>query len=627
MTDSRGPERSDAQAPAATVGEILRAKAVSEGLPPLVALATQISTSVMGNIVAYRGSGPIPPGMYHHVLTGQARPKPVTEKAKSSTIGPQAGYAPLDQRNGRYEKTQDGYALRIEKDPPNPNLSSRVLETSIRNIFNDLGVKYELVNGKNPDENGLLRFYQSNHEYDKIKDIIYSINLNTAKAIDPDILKNYKLVSNHFENAGKEPLPGSPFHGLNLDALCDTYVQHPGESEPVPIKVLGDIVRDCDLDSITNPPHEAMVNMLGNEPREGYFKERFFTLIDMSAHHHAGDPEYNDMEDCRAELAVADMLKKMLEINSLRWNNYNYQKSTARLAAGSDFDEAKWELQNVEKKPFVHENINLDIMSAMVVTVGKGSPMQVYQGLEINVIEQKILASQTVALATKINLTDLDSPNVMTRNAALNALHQQDIPYNRETIAKSFIQHPAEMCNEHYTCPRGQVVAVSHDKINIGDDAMLANMVREKHQFQPINPKWIEESSLGSRNSKIWVEHYLSMDNNERKSVDAEVKAQVISFLTKPVNRDMARRSLSEGICKFDPELAAVKERLSVTDEKAESPRAVSRGHVWPANDGAPSLGSYISPRKGGSGLAPLPESPASTDPVIAPQTDTPKLR
>ena len=600
MANGRVANSSPEQAPAENAGEILRAKAVAEGLPPIVALATQISTRIMGNIVAFRGSGPIPPGMYHHVLTGDARPKPVTEKAKSSTIGPQTGYAPADPRNGRYEKTKDGYILRPEKDP-NPNLSSRVLETSLRNIFNDIGTKYELVQGKNPDENGILRFYQSNHEYDKIKDIVYSVNLNEATDIDPEILKNYKLVSNHFENADKEPTPGSPFYDLNLDALCPTSVQHPGDNQPAPIKVLGDIVRDCDLDSITDPPYEAMVKMLGSEKRDGLFKERYFTLIDMSAHHHPGDDEHNLLKDSQAELAVTDMVKKMLEINSERWENFNHFKSVAREAAGAGFDEAKWELENIDKKPFVREKMNLEVMAAMVVTVGKGSPMQLYQGLEINVIEQKIFASQTQPGAPKINMNDLVSTDPAVRNAALVGLQQQDIVYSQETIAKSFIQHPAEMCNEHYICPRGQVVAISNDKINMGGDAMLSAMVLENNQSQPINPKWIEQGSLGSGNDKIWVEHYLSRDDNYRKDPDlAEVKVQVINFLSNPVNRDMARKSLSEAICKADPELAAVKEKINRAEEKIAVPEQAARRRsiIYPDPTVTPAVGSYLAVRR-----------------------------
>jgi len=84
-------------------GEQLRASAVGHGIPPIVSLATQLSTKVWKNSVAYRASGPIPAGLYYQIINGQARPKPLETKAKSSTIGLQAGRAVSRKELGRYD--------------------------------------------------------------------------------------------------------------------------------------------------------------------------------------------------------------------------------------------------------------------------------------------------------------------------------------------------------------------------------------------------------------------------------------------------------------------------------------------------------------------------------------------
>jgi hypothetical protein len=536
------------------IGADDRARAVAQGLPPLVALATQISTSIMKNIVAYRGSGPIPPGLYHAIFLGTARPKPVSEKAKSSTFGPMEGYAVQDPRNGRYEKGEDGkYALRPDQPP---NLEGRQMDMSLRDLFNDMGTKYKLLGS----ENGVLRFCQINHPYEEIKNVEFRIDLKERVDVDPEILKNYRLISSHFDNLGKSP-EGTPFEkifeGMNLDARCPVSVKHPKvtpeDPEPMfePIIVLGDIVRDCDMDTITDPPDDAMTMMFGAEKYAGELHEKFLRPFDMSPHFNK-DEAHDVAEQVRADAAIDKMIKSMLEINERRWEQYNSVKNAAveraRENLGGLFNEKSWtknwELENIHLKPFVLENLNtkhpenFGVLSAMVVTVGKGTPMQLYQALEINVIEKKIFASQHAGTKHAVTIADLDSYDAAKRNAALRTLHKQKIPYDKDTIARAFIQHPSECHNEHYTCPRGPLVMVSGRSIFLGDDAKLSDFVAANKQYQPINPMWIRENSLGNKNAAVWVKHFLAnYDQDYKNNLDvAAVKHEVDQFLRRPEN-------------------------------------------------------------------------------------------
>jgi hypothetical protein len=513
------------------LGVELRARAVAEGLPPLLALATQISTRVMGNTVAYRGSGPIPPGLYHAIFTGELRPKPVTEKAKSSTIGPQTGYAASDRRNGRYELNKKGeYHNRPDEIPK--HLDGHPLEISLRNIFNDMGTKYALVEqDKNPDENGVLRFYQINHAYDKIQGIIYSVNMNEGQKIDSEILKKYKLVSNHFEHLGKEPDINSKFYNKNLDELFPVSVKHPEDIALSPLMVLGGIVRDCDIDTITDPPPEFMAQRFGPEKTPHAF-EIFLKPLDMSAHGIVDDNGEEQapgvLESDRANDAKALMAKQLLEINRLRWAQYeNLKEEASKIAAiekpDKPFNAAQWSIDNADKQPFVQKNMTLKQTADMVVSVGKGTAMQLYQGLEINVIEQKIRATQLDSGKGTLNITDLDSNDHAVRNAALMVLHAREILYSEKTIATSFIQHPAECHNEHYTCERGAIVAVSGKTIFIGDDQKLSDFVSSNDQYQPINPQWIAPNSLGSKNASIWVKHFLAGYDQHYNNNDPDI--------------------------------------------------------------------------------------------------------
>jgi hypothetical protein len=243
-------------------------------------------------------------------------------------------------------------------------------------------------------------------------------------------------------------------------------------------------------------------------------------------------------EVIRANNAMASMVQQLLEINSLKWAQYNNLKAEAKGKAERErpeepFNSAQWSIDNADKKPFIRKNMTLELMTAMVVRVGKGTAMQLYQGLEINVIEQKIRASQLDPSKGVINIADFDSDDRAIRNAALLALHARKIPYNRETIATSFIQHPGECHNEHYTCPRGPLVVVSNKNVFIGDDQKLSNFVSANGQYQPINPEWIAPNSLGNKSASIWVKHFLAGYNQHYKNDPdvAAVKQNVDAYL------------------------------------------------------------------------------------------------
>lgn len=495
-----------------TPGELLRAEAVSDGLPPKVALAAQISTRKFKNVFAFRGSGRIPFGLYHIMFTGEGRPKPVTEKAKSSNIGPQAGRAVQDPRNGRYDLVGAEYKLR--DDPPPKGLEAVSLEISLRNIYNDIGSKYELVGDENPDSHGVLRFRQIDHPSDQVKSIVYSVNVNQAKPIPKEISDNYHLVSDHLNQVTPEIEKGSPFVGLNLDSLCVVYAQHHPDEKEQEIKVLGGIVRDCDIDFITDPSSESLQTLFGNRDFKPYLEP-----VDMSAH--------GSEDKLRAQEAVLTMVERLLDLNQFRWEQYDALINQAKQEQGADFNESAY----ADEKPFVDRDVNHKLMSAMVVTVGKGSPMQLYQALEINVIQQKILASSTAEEKEKrVNIKDLDSTDPEIRNAALLKLHEQEIIYSEQTIARAFIQHPGECHNEHYTSPRGTSVAVSGDKIILGNDADMSNFIRG--QYIPINPKWIAENSPGNKNAAVWVRYFLEYSETLYHD-KADVKKEVDKFLEK----------------------------------------------------------------------------------------------
>lgn len=490
-------------------GTELRAVATLEGLPPIVAMATQISTRQTENMVAFRGSGPIPPGLYHTVLTGEARPKPVTDKSKCSNIGPQAGQFTSDVRLRRYDlDTKTGkYKLRNEELPK--GLDSRPLQLTLRDILNDTkpaGTKYQQV-GDTKD--GIFRFRQIDHPSEDVKKIEYSIKLGTGQPLSRAILANYNLVTNQFSSQGKE----LPDMKGELDCLYTVSAQHPGEN-PKEIQVLGGTVRDCDLDFMSEPTDEVMRRMLGVNKSD---YEDFLQPLDMDAHHKETEEEQR-AENMRALTEVIKMLGMLLEINQLKWKQYNELK---KQGIKQDPD---WEMKNIDKKPFIQEGATLGMMSAMVVTAGKGTPMQLYQALEINVIQQKLLeASTTDSLAKRVNMEDLDSIDPTVRNKALMKLHEVNIKYNKEIIARSFIQHPSECYNQHYTCPRGPSVLVQGDSIAIGIDRDMSRLIQHKNAYVPINPQWINKSD-GSANAEIWVAHFLrnvDMYNKDQAVVDA----------------------------------------------------------------------------------------------------------
>jgi hypothetical protein len=537
-----------------------RAEVVAEGLPPIVGFAIGLSTSLMGNVVSLRGSGPIPAGLYYMIFTGLARPKPITAKEKSSTIGLQAGCAPKDKRNGRYDINPETgmYELREKPKPGeqptpfDPNNES-VLQVSLRNIFLEtkpVGTKYELLTGTNPDAVGNLRFRQVDHDSEDVKAIIYSVNVNQALPLSNEIKENYRLIANHLQDLGKEPSKDSPFAKYNLDALCPAYAQHPGPGEvPQPIVIYGGIVRDCDVDMMTDPDPEAIEKMFGVKAD---LYPRFTENLEMSTHHHEGDSrETRIAEEKRANAQGAEMLTRILDLNSKSWDVYETMENTARgNPAITDFQ--KWQIDHAHLKPFIEKVPDSKTLATMVVTLGNGNAFQLWQGLQINYIEQRTLAAcLSKDPSEKIIYTDLDDS--AKRNVALHKLHNlKSFQYKQAT---AFIQHPNESNNEFYTSPRGIGVIVSGKQIFIGKDQDASDLILKKNQYVPINKMWIADSSLGNTNAAVWVKHFLAQSqshyNAESKSNPNQKHAtiihnQVANYLKDPRNLDMLKELIIE---------------------------------------------------------------------------------
>jgi len=497
-----------------TKGNTLYAAAAKEGLPPIVTLATQLSTRLWGNIVAFRGSGPIPQDLYYDVLTGKAKPKPVTLKIKTSNIGPQAGRIVKDVRNGGYKLKNAEYELRTKV--PSLKFKSSSLKISLRGIYHDiLSRKYALLTS---DDQYLLKFNQINFDSDVVKGITYSINLKTAEPIPKKVLLNYNLVSSLPYDLTQNNFEDQVFNRFNLDALYIVSVKHMDNKESSPIKVLDGYVRDSDIDFITDPSSAKLISLLDTK----YF-EKFLTPLDMS-------PKNKYLRH-RANNAAVELIASLVEINNLRWGVYNIKKDKAKLKNYDSFNEDQWELENIEIKPIVPENATLGLMSNMVVTVGKGTPTQSYQALEINIYQQKILAYFKNP-KERFKLIDFENNEKYT----LLKLHQQIIKYNKLTRSKCFIQHPAECHNEHYTSSRSPSIIIQGDTVIVSkDDATSAKIVRNTQGYIPINPKWVSESP-GNQYAEIWVEHYLRntnmyiKENNIRTNCSMYLK-QNIGFL------------------------------------------------------------------------------------------------
>jgi hypothetical protein len=267
-----------------------------DGVPPLVLLGTQISSSSWGNTIAYRSSGPIPTGLYLLILLGLAAPKPFTQKVKSSNWGVQEGFAVVDDRLARSQVTSDKegnltYEIRkhddhdLPRDPDgNVTLKTFDLTITLNDIIADakkIPPKYTFLEGDNPDANGILRFKQIDNTNPHVTGTVFSINLNDVDA-RLDSKSGFDLV------ASQHQVPMSNQHEWleNLAIVADkmnysfpTYAQYPGESEPVKIQVYGDkltTVRDCDLDYITRPAEEVILGKLG------VIDESFFELLNMT---------------------------------------------------------------------------------------------------------------------------------------------------------------------------------------------------------------------------------------------------------------------------------------------------------------------------------------------------------
>jgi hypothetical protein len=509
-----------------------------DGLPPIMLLATQLSTMRWGNTVSYRSSGPIPTGLYRNVLNGTAAPKPYTQKVKSSNWGVMEGFAVVDDRLGRSEYTaHGGFSIRPHgaADLPRTNgevtLNKFPLKMSLRDILADTVIqppkekpKYELVAGNNPDKDGNLRFKESSHPSEKVNNVIFSINLNDIGA-EPTPKDLSSLVSSKLSGEGvinKWDVPGFELKGWQkewgsfadkLDTSFPCLAQFPGDREPTPIEVYGEenvTVRDTDLDFITRPT--KMDNLMPE--KDGF--DKYFQPINMS---HGTPAEMLD--------ASKLMIKLMFKINQSEWKKYNELKQEQITKLGAAFNE----IDIADKMPLVPKFNTLTAIKDFAITVGLGSPMELYQAMEINIVNQKILSLSKSNPGFKMD--DLMDPNKM--NGALMKLAKEPLILDEKTQSRFFIQHPAESHNHYYTSDRGASVVVHNKMIALAKDdtevvKYLASNSRNEHV--PINPQWLGDKKGANAHAKDWAKHYITNFNSKRDT-DPEINKAVHSYLEK----------------------------------------------------------------------------------------------
>jgi hypothetical protein len=508
--------------------------AQKDGVPPVVLLATQISTARWGNTVAYRSSGPIPRGLYILILAGLAAPKPFTQKVKSSNWGVMEGYAVVDDKLGRSQLNSAGnFEIRKhgENDLPrdadkNVTLNKFALKMSLRDILAEATKdppKYEIPKDNNPDENGILHFRQVNHSNPDVGNVTFSINLNDVnQEISPK--NNLDLIASIHDIAQMQPEDWRETLGQfadKLDYSFPCYAQFAGESEPVPIEVYGEeyvTVRDTDLDFITQATRVA--EHFGIEPSE--INPRIFETFDMASH--------DEDDEERALDATMDMVKLMLHINKMEWSHYEKilkEEQVKAHAQGVEFDETSI----ADKKPLVDKMKDFDMVTKFAIAVGMGTPMELYQAMEINIINQKILALK--AQQPDLKLDDFTNP--IKRKEALAALNQVPLVEDDNMQARYFIQHPSECHNLHYTSDRGGSVIIHGSGIGLAkNDAEVIKFLNanahDEHMI--LNPEWMGDKPGANVNAKEWVKYYIS-HFDEDKDVSPKLNTAVTSYLLK----------------------------------------------------------------------------------------------
>jgi hypothetical protein len=508
--------------------------AQKDGVPPVVLLATQISTARWGNTVAYRSSGPIPRGLYRQILAGQAAPKPFTQKVKSSNWGVMEGYAVVDDKLGRSQANSAGnFEIRKhgENDLPrdangNVTLNKFPLKMSLGDILAEATKdppKYELQKENNPDENGTVYFRQINHSNPDVGNVTFSINLNDVnQEVSPK--HNLELIASLHDIAQFQPENWRETLGQfadKLDYSFPCYAEFPGQSEPVPIEVYGEeyvTVRDTDLDFITQAMRVA--EHFGAASSE--VNTKIFETYDMASH--------DEDDEERALDATMDMVKLMLYINKMEWKNYEKilgeQQEKARVK-GVNFDETLI----ADKRPLVDKMKDFDMVTKFAITVGMGTPMELYQAMEINIINQKTLALKEQHPG--LNLDDFTNP--IKRKEALLALNQVPLVEDDKMQARYFIQHPSECHNLHYTSDRGGSVIIHGAGIGLAkNDAEVIKFLNSnaRNEHMTLNPEWMGDKPGANVNAKEWVKYYIS-HFDEDKDVNPKVNEAVSHYLLK----------------------------------------------------------------------------------------------
>jgi hypothetical protein len=506
-----------------------------DGLPPIMLLATMLSSMRWGNTVSYRSSGPIPTGLYRNVLNGTAAPKPFTQKVKSSNWGVMEGFAVVDDRLGRSEfSPHAGYSIRphAATDLPKENgvvmLNKFPLKMALRDILQDTianppkPAKYELLKDNNPDKDGNLRFKEANHLNGKVNTVVFSINLKDigAEAAPKDfnglVAAQATAGSNPFEQPGYE-LPGWKKEWGNFAEILDSsfpcLAQFPDEPKPIPIEVYGEenvTVRDTDLDFITRPTR--LDNLMPEN--DGY--DKFFQTIDMSH----GTPE--EMLD-----ASKLMIKLMFQINQSEWKKYNELRMQKVTELGDKFSE----VDIADKMPLVPRFTSLSAIKNSAITVGLGSPMELYQAMEINLVNQKILNISKTNPSFKMD--DLLDP--IKRNTTLMTLAKEPLQLDDKARSKFFIQHPAECHNHHYTSDRGASVIIHNKSIALAkNDSEVVKYIssNSRGEYVPVNPQWLGEKKGANTHAADWAKHFIT-NFDAKRDVEPELNKAVHRYIEK----------------------------------------------------------------------------------------------
>ncbi len=516
-----------------------------DGVPPLVLLSTQISTTSWGNTVAYRSSGAIPTGLYRLILSGEAAPKPFSQKVKSSNWGVQEGFAVVDDRLARSQVENDSegnlrYEIRKHDSHDLPRdedgkvlLKTFDLQITLNDILTDarkIPPKYTFLAGDNPDKDGNLRFKQIDHGNPQVTGTVFSINLH-----DLDRQQHSKdgldLIGSQLQgpiSKQNEWLENLAIIADKLDYSFPAYAQYPGESEPVKIKVYGDqltTVRDCDLDYVSRPSDDIVMEKFGK------VDPKFFELLNMT------QPENMDA----AKEAAKSMIKIMFEMNDSQWSRYaelKAQKMASAEATGVPFDE----VSIADKMPIVPEFTNLDMLSEFAVTVGMGTPLELYQAMEINICNAKLLSLKKAD--PSLNLDDFNNP--ATRNAMLLRLNEQPLLTGERVCDHFFIQHPAEAHNLKYTSERAGSVIVHGNGIGLAKtdiEAIKYLNTNAPNAYVPLNKEWFGDKPGANKYAEDWTVFYIS-HFDATKNTDIDVSKAVNKYIER--NPEVIAQRVSE---------------------------------------------------------------------------------